>query len=181
MYISQKIREQSIALYLLYMWQIEDLIRANNLDIERIKEQVIAAYGLKEEQEQELVTWYENLIEMMREERIVESGHLRINHNVILWLTDLHVRLLKSSKFPFYSAAYYKALPLIVELRAKNGQKEISEIETCFEAMYGIYILRLQKKEVSSETAQAMKTIEDFLALLSDYYLKEKAGVLELE
>ena len=37
MYISQQLKQQNIAEYLLYMWQVEDLIRANGFDIERIK------------------------------------------------------------------------------------------------------------------------------------------------
>ena len=61
---------------------------------------------------------------MMKEEGIQEGGHLQINRNIILWLTDLHNQLLQSSKFPFYTAAYYKALPYIVELRNKGGDKK---------------------------------------------------------
>ena len=73
---------------------------------------------------------------MMREEGVREKGHLQINRNVIINLTELHAALLASPKFPFYSSAYFKALPFIVELRNKNGQKEEPELETCFEALY---------------------------------------------
>ena len=45
-----------------------------------------------------------------------------------------------STKYPFYNAAYFKALPFIVELRQKSGQTEESELETCFEALYGILL-----------------------------------------
>ncbi len=41
---SQKKRE-NIAEYLLYMWQIEDLIRANGLDIDKIQENIIDRYA----------------------------------------------------------------------------------------------------------------------------------------
>ena len=61
---------------------------------------------------------------------------------VILWLTDLHNQLLQSSKFPFYTAAYYKALPYIVELRNKGDKKDVSELENCFDALYGVMLLR---------------------------------------
>ena len=37
MYIAKKLRKTSIAEYLLYMWQIEDLIRAYGCSIGRIK------------------------------------------------------------------------------------------------------------------------------------------------
>ena len=96
-------------------------------------------------------------------------------------MTELHNALLASPKFPFYNAAYFKALPYIVELRSKNGQKEEPELETCFEVLYGVMLLRLQKKEVSAETTKAIEAISGFLSLLANYYDKDKKGELKLE
>lgn len=163
------------------MWQIEDLIRANGFDMERIRKTVIDPYPLSDEQKTEMARWYEDLIQMMHDEGVMEKGHLQINRNIIIWLTDLHLRLLRSPKFPYYSAAYYKALPFIVELRAKGADREEAELETCFEAMYGILLLKLQKKEVSEATRKAIKTIGDLLAMLAGYYIKEKEGELDLD
>ncbi|HJC93812.1 MAG TPA: DUF4924 family protein [Candidatus Phocaeicola excrementigallinarum] len=181
MYISQQLKQKNIAEYLLYMWQIEDLIRANGFDMERIRKTVIDPYPLSDEQKTEMARWYEDLIQMMHDEGVMEKGHLQINRNIIIWLTDLHLRLLRSPKFPYYSAAYYKALPFIVELRAKGADREEPELETCFEAMYGILLLKLQKKEVSEATRKAIKTIGDLLAMLAGYYIKEKEGELDLD
>ena len=180
MYISRQLREQSISEYLLYMWQVEDLIRANACDIDRIERTVVASYNLSETQHAELTEWYANLVEMMRIEGVEQSGHLQINKNVIISLADLHYRLMHSQKFPFYQAAYYKALPFIVELRAKGGHDK-SELENCFDALYGVWMLRLQRKEVSKETANAVADIVKFIGLLSDYYTKEKNGELDLD
>ena len=88
MYISRKLREESISEYLLYMWQVEDLIRANGLDMDKIAASVVAPYNLPEAQHAELVEWYANLVEMMRLEHVEQSGHLQINKNVIIALTD---------------------------------------------------------------------------------------------
>lgn len=180
MYISKELREESISEYLLYMWQVEDLIRANGCDIDKIEQTVVAAYNLPEQQHAALAEWYANLVEMMRLEGVEQGGHLQINKNVIIALTDLHLRLMHSQKFPFYQAAYYKALPFIVELRAKGGHDK-SELENCFDALYGVWMLRLQRKEVSKETAAAIADIVKFVGLLSDYYQKERAGELDLE
>ena len=112
---------------------------------------------------------------------MTEKGHLQVNKNIIILLTDLHAQLLKSSKHPFYSAAYYKALPFIVELRAKSAEsQEKNEIENCFDALYGVMLLRMQKKEVSAETATAIDNIAKFIGLLCDYYKKDKEGELEV-
>ena len=179
MFISKQLKENNIAEYLIYMWQVEDMIRANGCDIEKIKKNIVEAYPLTEEQKVELTQWYIDLIEMMRRENVMEKGHLQINKNIITWLTDLHLQLLRSSKFPYYSAAYYKALPYIVELRAKGANKEEPELETCFEALYGILLLKLQKKEISEETKQAQQAISGLLAMLSNYYIEDKKGELE--
>lgn len=174
MFVSRQLKEKNIAEYLIYMWQIEDLIRANGCDMEKIKSTIIAPYPLTEEQKAELTQWYMDLIEMMRHEGIMEKGHLQINKNIITWLTDLHLQLLRSPKFPYYNSAYYKVLPYIVELRAKGADKEEPELETCFEALYGILLLKLQKKEISEETRKAQEAISTLLAMLSNYYIEDK-------
>ncbi|NDV66113.1 DUF4924 family protein [Bacteroides sp. 224] len=181
MYISQKLKESSIAEYLLYMWQVEDLIRAAGLDMDRLEEMVVSGYKANDDEKKELAKWYENLIGMMREEGVTQSGHLQINNNIIIHLTELHQRLLASPKFPFYSGAYYKALPFIVELRQKGNGTDKPEIETCFEALYGMLLLRMQQKQISEETQKAVKTISELLSLLGTYYHKDKVGELELD
>ena len=118
MKVAQKLKEENIAEYLIYMWQVEDLIRANGCDIDRMCSNIVSRYP--EEERAALKEWYGNLIEMMRAEGVTEKGHLQINRNVILNLTDLHAALLSSTKYPFYNAAYFKALPFIVELRQKT-------------------------------------------------------------
>lgn len=179
MFIARQLKESNIAEYLLYMWQVEDLIRANQLDIERIKESIINPYPLEEAQKQELTQWYEELIDMMRQEGVTQSGHLQINKNIILLLTDLHLQLLRSPKIPTYGANYYKVLPYIVEIRARGDRKDVSEIENCFDALYGVMLLKLQKKEISKQTAEAVGEIGRFIALLAAYYKKDRKGELD--
>ena len=167
-------KKENIAEYLLYMWQIEDIIRANKLDIDDIQTHIIDQYkDLSETQRKEMREWYESLIDMMRREGVVSTGHLQINKNVIIQLEDLHRQLLADQKFASYSAQFYHTLPIIVELRAKSGDNKVGEIETCFNALYGILLLRLQGKEISEETIGATAQISKFLAVLSMYYKKD--------
>lgn len=176
---SQKKRE-NIAEYLLYMWQIEDLIRAHGLDMDKIKTGIIDRYqGLNVDQVREMTQWYESLIDMMRREDVKERGHLQINKNVIIELTDLCKRILADPKYSAFEAEYYRVLPDIVELRAKAGNDKKDEIETCFEALYGILLLKLQHKEISAPTAAAAERISKFLAMLALYYRQEQNGELK--
>ena len=42
-------------------------------------------------------------------------------------------------------------------------------------------MLRLQKKEITTETANAIKEITTLVGMLSDYYLKDKNEGLEFD
>ena len=180
MFIAQELRKKSIAEYLLYMWQIEDLIRAYGCSLSRIKAEYISQFKYSDEQKEDMIDWYANLIRMLNQEGKRESGHLQINEVTLMAMNDLHNQLLQSTKFPFYASEYYKVLPFIVELRNK-GDKDINEIETCLDALYGIMMLRLQKKAISPETEKAIKEITTLVGLLSDYYIKDNTEGLKFE
>jgi hypothetical protein len=180
MFVAQQLRQKSIAEYLLYMWQVEDLLRAFHLDFEKLRTQYLSRYtGLTSDQREELEAWYRNLIDMMHSEGVTERGHLQINRNVMQNLSELHARLMGSQKFPYYRTAYLSALPIIVELRAKNGNRDESELETCFNFLYGLMLLGVQGKPVSEPTEKAQKTVVTFLGMLSDYYNKDKEEPLD--
>lgn len=180
MFVAQELRKKNIAEYILYMWQVEDIIRAYGCSLSMIKRDYLSRFQYNEEQMDEVIDWYGNLIRMMNEEGKREQGHLQINVIVAQDLADLHARLLQSTKFPFYNAEYYKVLPFIVELRNK-GRKDINEIETCLDALYGTMMLRLQKKKISPETAHAIKEISTFIGMLSDYYIKDRTEGLQFD
>ena len=180
MFIAQELRKKSIAEYLLYMWQTEDLIRAYGCSLSRIRHEYIDKFDYTKEQKEELADWYGNLVRMMNQEGKRENGHLQINEIIVQDMLDLHAHLLQSSKFPFYNAEYFKVLPFIVELRNK-GDKKNNEIKTCLDALYGIMILRLKKKEITPETTHAVQEITTFIGMLSDYYIKDKTEGLEFE
>lgn len=180
MFIAKSIREKSVVEYLLYMWQMEDLIRAYGCSLTRIRREYIDRFDYTDQQKNEEEDWFGDLIRMMNQEGKREKGHLAINEVLLQDLVDLHVRLLQSTRFPFYSAEYYRVLPFIVELRQK-GDKEIGEVETCLNALYGVMLLRMRQKPISPETAHAIKAITTFLGMLSDYYIKDRTEGLEWE
>lgn len=178
MFIAKKIREKSIAEYLLYMWQMEDLIRAFGCSLTRVRNEYIDRFDYTEEQKDEEEDWFGDLIRMMNQEGKRQGGHLAINEVLLQDLGELHAQLLQSSRYPFYSAEYYRVLPFIVELRRK-GSDQVGEIETCLNALYGVMMLRMQHKTVSPETEHAIKEITTFLGMLSDYHLKDKTEGLK--
>jgi hypothetical protein len=191
MFIAQELRKKNIAEYLLYMWQIEDTIRAFGCSLSRIRHEYVDRFDYTDEQKEEELDWFGNLIRMMNQEGCREQGHLQINKVTLQMLIELHNQLLESPKFPFYNTAYYKVLPFIVELRNRGSRsadgrlsdkdKETNEIETCFNSLYGVMMLRLQKKEITPNTEHAVKEISTFIGMLADYYKKDKEEGLKFE
>ena len=174
MLIAQQKRTENIAEYLLYMWQVEDIIRACGLDIDRIDNAVISQYD-DEDTRREVREWYESLIIMMQHENKAKEGHLQINENVLIRLRDLHRQLLHSPKHPEYGAEFYKVLPFIVEIRAKvQPERQHDELETCFDALYGTLMLRLQHKPMSEATQNAIAAIGHFVGTLAAYFKKNE-------
>lgn len=176
MLIARQKRQDNIAEYLLYMWQVEDLLRACHLDIDTVDKAVIARYDVDEATRHEMREWYESLIQMMQMENVRDKGHIRVCHNVLIRLNDLHQQLLADqARFPDYHADYYRTLPHIVQLRATMPEQERpGELETCFNALYGVMMLHLQGKQITQDTAAAIAQISHFIGLLAAYFKRDE-------
>ena len=174
MIVAQKLRKQNISAYIIYMFQVEDVIRAYGLDVDRICNEYLPRFQYTKEQIADQRDWYAGLIRMMQEEGVQENGHVQVVKNTLLLMVDRHQELLADPKQPFYSAAYYKALPYIVELRSKGMNKEKNEIENCVDALYGATVLKMQGRELTDETKQALQPISHLLEMLSKLYKSEE-------
>jgi len=163
-------KNNNIAEYVLYMWQIEDLLRAFQFDLAVLEKNVFGVFSNEESERKEISEWYTNLIEMMEVEKIKEQGHLQITMNVVLDLNTLHVELLKNSAEEKYRDLYYKAAPNLHEFEKKIKNKDTNEAEMMFLGLYGLLMMRIQKKNISDETELAMKSFSDLMALLTKKY-----------
>ena len=185
MIIADTLKSKNRAEYLLYMWQVEDIIRAYKCDADAIAQNYISKFELDDEKRKATIAWYGNLCEMMRSEGKMQHAHLQICQNILQDLCELNAQLLHSTRFPYYREMYYKVLPYVVELRSKNKQNDDAlqenELETCFDLLYGVMMLRLQKKPISNETEKAVKDVSTLLGQLSDYYFKDKKEPLDFD
>lgn len=174
MFIAQKKRKENIIEYILYMWNVEDLIRANGLDMSRIDKSVIDKYGVTDPaQRQQLYDWWDNLCEMMRREGKEQKGHLQIFEMLANDLYNFHLYLLtQQSEIP-YQNAFQTAWPDINLLMTKiEGGENMQHVLLGLSAIYDYYLLKLQGKTVLADTTNAIVRISRFLSLLSQKYLK---------
>ncbi len=174
MLIAQKRRRENIIEYLLYMWHVEDLIRANGLDMKKIDETVIAKYGIEDATlRQQVYDWWDNLTEMMRLEKKDKGGHLQVTQGLLNDVYNYHLYLLTQADEIPYQNAFQTAWPDLSVLMTKipNGEK-LQHIELALTGVYDYFLLKLQGKTVLADTTNAIMRISHFLGILSAKYLK---------
>ncbi|MFO8234237.1 MAG: DUF4924 family protein [Bacteroidales bacterium] len=174
MIIAQERKATNIAEYILYMWQIEDMIRAHNFDIESIEKNIIDHFNQPYDIKEEMKIWYKDLISKMQKQEIINQGHLEFLNELVQYLDELHQHLLHNPDELKYIEAYNKAKPAIEDLRLKSKKHGAGDIAICLEGLYGILLLKLQKKPLNAPTQEAMATISHMMALLNTKY-QEKA------
>ncbi len=173
MIIAKKQKQENIISYILYMWQIEDTIRAYDFNLDKIKNQWINMYNTDDATKKEIINWYDNLIEMMKLEQIKSSGHLQVIKNIVNDINRLHIELLNNPKEIAYKHIYNATLPFIKDFENKTNNKVDNHIELCLTGIYGQYLLKLQKKNISQATSDAVKAFGNLLNFLSAKYKEE--------
>jgi hypothetical protein len=179
MLIATQKRKENITEYILYLYQVEELIRAFHLDMDLIEKQLVSKYRVEEKTSREIRNWYSNLVLMMEKEGIRESGHLQFLVNQINELNRFHLKLMETAVDGTYVAVFQTVAGLVAELKQKHTNAG-NDIQVSLDAIYGYLLLKIQKKEISVATADAVKRISQWLGLLSKLYKDFEAGDLEL-
>jgi hypothetical protein len=180
MLIAQEKLRTNIAEYLLYMWQVEDMIRACRFDPVDMETRIVSQFNQPDKIKAEIRSWYLGLAESMQREGIQQGGHISFLRKIIEELNQLHERLLENPDETLYREQYHWATPNIREFRTRAKGAEQSDIEICFNGLYALLLLRLHNKEISIETREAMTTFSNLIAVLSKKYSEEarqKAGM----
>ena len=58
MIIAERLRTSNRAEYILYMWQVEDLLRSYHLDFDELRSSYLSRFQLPEEQSRQTERWY---------------------------------------------------------------------------------------------------------------------------
>jgi hypothetical protein len=146
------LKKNNIAEYILYLWQIEDYLRA---------------FPEQAEANQEL----QDLNNMMHQENIMEGGHLQLAQNALAELEDLHNDLLDQEAT--YRAAMIRLTPALNILKSKTDRPTMSDVEACLILLYQIMLLKLKQSPISSETEQVQKQATQVLQYLSKTYKEQ--------
>jgi hypothetical protein len=181
MLIAQEKKQNNIAEYILYIWQLEDLLRANNLDMKLIEQNLISKYQQPPEVMSQIKLWYENFIAIIKTEKIENQGHTLFIKNTLNDLYYFHLQLIKSPQEDKYRQVYTKVITDIGEFQKKGNRFYDNELETMFTALYAVMLLKLQKKEISQGTQQAVNGFSELISMLAYKYHQNEQGNSELE
>lgn len=170
--VAEKKKSQNIGEYLIYMYQMEDLIRSFQGNMEEILKYVIAHYPVSDEEKAEITSWFEGLLNQMKSEEILEKGHLQELTQIVDQLLQLHYRLVKTDKS--YFETYHLAKPHILEaILAANGENLGNEVQICLNGVYGLLLCRLLGKKVSEDQLKAAEAFGEVLSFLNLVYQQE--------
>lgn len=167
--VADRKKAEHIGEYLIYMYQMEDLIRSYQGNMEDIFTYVISHYPVSEEEKQEIRNWFEEILRAMQEQRILEKGHLRELHEVVGTLLALHYSLLKTDEG--YVQLFHRAKPHLFEAIEASGEEPLgNEIQICLNGVYGLLLNRLLGKHVGERQLQAAEAFGSVLGRLNFSY-----------
>lgn len=170
MIIAKELRKKNIIEYLLYMWHIEEIIRAHNFSFFEIDQNVISKYNQPPETLTEIRNWYRKLVNQMIDEDLQEGGHMKFLDEIMIELNDLHIDLINSIQEEKYADFYRFSQPILRDLRKKSTKENITEMEICLNGLYGVMLLRMQGRPVAPETTEAINVISRMMSYLGTKY-----------
>lgn len=176
--IAQQKRSENVAEYVLYIWQLEDLLRAMQFSPEAVFTALVAPREADDKWKLAALEWYMDIANLLQKEGKEESGHLDHTLHIIADLNDLHLTLMQQPVGKEYRGLFAKLAPELPRLRETLG-KDVSDIELAFRALYAAMLYRIkgEKGEVADEVTAHISPV---IAKLSDLYHKAERGEIDL-
>ena len=179
--IAQAKRKENIAEYILYLWQLEDLLRALQFSPEAIYSQLVAPRQVEEEQKHIFLLWYMDIVNLLRKEGKEESGHLEHTLHLIGDMHNLHLQLMQNPVGEHYRQTFAKLAPQLTQLRAMIKKEDVSDTEVAFRALYAAMLYRIKGDAKRAEAIKdTIELVSPVVAELAAIYGKVERGEVDL-
>ena len=161
--IAQTKRRENIAEYILYLWQLEDLLRALQFSPEAIYSQLVAPRDIPEEGKEQI-------------------GHLDHTLHLIGDLHNLHLQLMELPVGAHYRTTFAQLAPELPRLRLVLGKEaaEMSDTELSFRALYAAMLYRIKGEGEKSPVGDVIALISPVIGELAALYGKVERGEIDL-
>ena len=147
-----KNKKENIAEYILYLWQLEDYLRA---------------FPEQAEGNDELT----DILRMMHADDVMDGGHIQLAQIALKELEMLSDEIFNIEAT--YRAAMIRITPALNMLKARTDRPTMSNVEACLVLLYQIMMLRLQQRPISAETQEVQQQATGILQYLSKTYYKQ--------
>lgn len=185
--IARAKRRENIAEYILYLWQLEDLLRALQFSPEAIYSQLVQPRQLPPDQQQDLLMWYMELATLLREEGKEASGHLDHTLHLVNDLHNLHLQLMESPAGERYRQLYgimAAELPKLRELlgSSKNvDATQMTDTELAFRALYAAMLYKIKGGDKADRTfSDVTEVVSPIIAELAKIFKLVETGELDI-
>jgi|GEM_PF-167677 len=172
------LQNENVAEYLLYIFQIEALVRTINLDITRLEHELLAPAFTDPSQLEHQLSWYRTIVAEMQQRGLQKEGHLDQVEEILMELIYLHNTLLTILNDDNYKGFCEHAHDALQAFKVKSNMATRHDIEVLLHAMFMKLQLKMKKQEISAETEAAFDLFRIQLAYLSKNYKRMKAGEL---
>ncbi len=178
MLVSREKKAENIAEYILYMWHIEDSIRALNLEMEKVEQHLISKYDVDDETLDQVREWYKKIVSEMKAKNLHQKGHIDEVNEILNELAFLHNSLLNIMHDFEYKSLFEKAGDAIQSLEAKSMKKGANPVETALTGIYGVLMLKMGGKGVGEETKESVTTLTEMVNHLGAKYKDMRQGTV---
>lgn len=176
MLIAHQKRKENIIEFLLYMYQIEDLVRSFQCDESRINADLIPGVLPNPSFKLQYESWYSEICKELIRSAKQRKGHLYELEEILTELKLLHRTLLDILKDQKYIDLLEVAKNDMEEFAQKSSLINAHPIDICLHAMHMKLQFKLRKQSLSKETEMAMDSMRVLLAYLGREYQRMKSG-----
>jgi len=172
MILSDTKKKEHIVEYILFLWQIEDLIRASKFNpdiLEGWAEETAMREDTDPDREKD---WIVGLAQSMRLEGKEASGHIAIVSEPLVELAHLHEMLIGALEDLRYKEAFETAQPFLKELSVKQNDEAVHPVEQLLIGLYGWLILRMKKQLISPESEAGFVAFRNWANALARGHIK---------
>ncbi|MBQ5719845.1 MAG: DUF4924 family protein [Alistipes sp.] len=179
--IAQAKRKENIAEYILYLWQLEDLLRALQFSPEAIYSQLVAPREVADEQKHIYLLWYMDIVNLLRKEGKEQSGHLEHTLHLIGDVHNLHLQLMQNPVGEHYRKTFARLAPQLPQLRAMISRDDVSDTELAFRVLYAAMLYRIKGDKKRAEAiSDTIELVSPVVAELAAMYGKVERGEVDL-
>ena len=149
-------------MYMVIVEAVNSVCEVGRMDINQINKYVVSHLPISSEEKEETGQWYINLITAMKNEKIVQAGHMKAVQEVVANMLLIHEQLL--TKDDAYCSIYKDAREDLSSFRTLAGEN-FDDIQICLNAVYGLLILRLNDRPVDASQKKVWSRLGPFFRM----------------